>query len=414
MSTENSHEKALEAILTEFQRVHPREGGRLRDLLENTPELRQRLLEATATGNLQRIDYLDAESRKDAYGTYDPEKKSIQLPMDQLLLAGDFSEAANRLRTTVGHEAGHAIQRESILANQEQLTREIERIVAGPSPHDYTEALKAYKDGRREHEARDEIGGVNILAAHVRRENPEATQSELYAKLYNADPLEMQSYLNVEGKAPNQTFTPKEGLTFNERFQIEPTKENLEAIGRYFYDDRGTVVGDLDYLIEHIGKNEQTKNGQNSNPPEVRIDLDALGLGDGRVTLPPNIKDSSATVEPVPQTQSGDEPESRRQPGERLKIHIVEPRGIEETPQQTQQQIQSVIDGQTPQQQIEALRRWIAADPAFGELREAGRAQYEQLEAQKALDTSRLQTTSPITEQEPPPQETAQRRVAGP
>jgi hypothetical protein len=420
-NTMSENEAKLEKMVAEFQRVHPNEGENLRELIATTPELKERFLAAIERGNLESIGFLDAETRSGALGTYDPDKKSIQLPIDHLMLSDDFASSANKLRTTIGHEIEHAVEREAILAIQGKLTKAREEILAGPSPHDYTDALRTFDREFRDREARDEIGGINILAAHLRRENSEATQLELLAKLYAADPDEMQHYLNPEGKAPNINYIPKEGISFNDQFQIETTPENVEAFGRHFYDARGTTLGYLDYLIVQIGEEEAKKNTGNPNPPTVQIDMEALGLY-GQMTLPPNIKDTSPSanppvpLEPVESQRKPGEPlrfhivepseqrnESQPKPSEPLKIHIVEP-NLQSTadPKAIDRQVNQIINADTPQAQMDALKRWVAT-PEFDPIRQEGRDRFQQLEvAQQVSEQARNHSASSQTAAEEP------------
>lgn len=290
MPTES--EKKLDAMLTDFEKSHATEGKNLRALLDNTPELKQRLIDAIDKGNLEKIEPLSAQNKREgAVGVYRADDKTMELPLDYLKIADKDVAAANMIRITAGHEIEHAINRDGIKNTFDKLEKDILTIANGPSPHDYTQTLKTFNTESREREARDEMAGFNILAAHVKRENPSATQEELYRKLYDASP-DVQSYFDVKGKAPNQTYEPKAGITFNDKFQVEATKDNVEAFGKHFYDARGYPASYVGNVIDAIGSIENQLHGKDAKPPEVKVDLKEIGI-QGQVTLPGNVIDAS-------------------------------------------------------------------------------------------------------------------------
>ncbi len=297
MATES--EKKLEKMLTELEKTHAAEGKNFRALLDSTPELKTRMLEAIGKGNLEKFEPLDASLRaKGAVGAYDAGDKSILLPMDYLKISDKNTKAANLMRATFGHEIEHAVNRDDIKAAQDKFINDALKVAIGPSPHNYTDVLKNFNADQRNREARDEIAGVNVLAAHIKRENPSATKAQLYEKLYNASP-DMQGYFDAKGKAPNLTYEPKAGITFNDKFQLEATKDNVAAFGKHFYDKQGypalygqnaiDIVGKVEKLVQDDAKAKDPK----YVAPQTQIDLNELGLKGKGVTLPAGFKDIS-------------------------------------------------------------------------------------------------------------------------
>ncbi len=396
MPTPAENEKKLEEMLAAFEKTHSKEGKNLRDLVGNTPELKQYMLEAIDKGNLDSINALDPKKSPGAVGTYDPTNKSIQLPLDYLKNSDKNPLDANMLRMTIGHELQHAINRDSIQASQDKLVGALETISKGPSPHDYTAALKDYNASARDREARDEMAGFNVLAAHVKRENPNATQQELYRKLYDSQPGEMSSYFDTKGKAPNQTYEPKPGITINDKLQVEPTKENVEAFGKHFYDARNYPANYLGQLITGIGNFEQQANAGNPKPPEVRVNLGELGLtqgtganlGKGEVALPSNVVDAT-TPRLAPQ-----QPNPEAAPPTPAKNGHDHDHHVEGHQHGNNRYIQEVID-----------RLNITAEDRQ-QFRNDGQQQLQQLESQKAQEAKPLQPT-----QESPVQETPARKM---
>jgi hypothetical protein len=393
MSTEN--EKKLEEMLAAFEKNHATEGKNLRELVGNTPEIKQYMLDAIGKGNLTSINPLDAQTRADgAVGTYDPTNRSMQLPMDYLAISDKDPSAANMLRMTVGHELQHAINRDSIAASQDKLNTAIDTISQGPSPHDYTAALKAYNTDSRDREARDEMAGFNVLAAHVKRENPDATQQELYRKLYDSQPGEMASYFDTKGTAPNQTYEPKPGITLNDKFQVEATKENVEAFGKNFYDGRNYPANYMGAIIEGIADYEKKTNVGNPNPPEMRVNLGELGLTQGtsgrqnEVALPSNVVDTTSPR--LAPTQPSPEPASPKT-GHDGHDHATHSEGHQHG---NNRYVQEILD-----------RLNITAEDRQ-QFRNDGQQQFQQLESQKAQEAKPLQPT-----QESPVQETPARKM---
>ncbi|SDW67339.1 hypothetical protein SAMN05421681_102519 [Lysobacter enzymogenes] len=289
----------LETMLADFERDNPIAGANLRTLIETTPELEVRMLTAIGDGNLDTFKPLDPALRASGWiAGFNPKDDSILLPIDLLQGAGADPQKANTLRLALGHEVEHAVNKEEIARNAESTQREITRIAKSPSPHDYTDVLKAYNDTLRPREINDQIAGFNVLAAHVRRENPDATPEELYAKLY-ASSDQMQPYFDVGLDANGQrTFTPKPGLTLGPNGDIAPTAENIEAMGQHFFDRARYAER---YAARNLEMAEKAENqaalADPSRPPmEIKVDLQALGLPG--LALPLGFSDSSPSLAP--------------------------------------------------------------------------------------------------------------------
>lgn len=292
-------EENLEKLLADFEKANPKGGKNLREILKDTPELKDRFLDAVKAGNLDKIEGLDSFTRgRGVLGTYNPSTKTIALPMDYLDIADKNVAAGNMIRTTAGHELGHAINRDDIIASNKKFREDVEKIAKGPSPHDYTEVLKTFNKASRDREAGDEIAGINILAAHVKRNNPKATLEDLY----KASPGDMQNYVDVSGTAPNQKYTPKAGLTFDKDLKIESTKENIDAVGKHFYDGNGYPKNYGERSMRQIAQIEADVQAAaraadpKFTPPEIKVNLEDLGIPGAR--MPPGFTDSSPTRGP--------------------------------------------------------------------------------------------------------------------
>ena len=299
-------EKKLEAMLVDFEKGNPAAGKNFRTLIGETPALKANLLDAIGKGNLDKIAPLPAGVPKGALAGYDPTSNTIHLPVDILGVSDKDKKLANTMRLVVTHESEHAVNKQAIEKSNKAFEGQLEKIAKGPSPHDYTTVIKTRTESERTREATDQIGAFNALAAHVRKENPTATKSQMYEKLYNSS-NQMEQYFDVGGTAPGKTYTPKAGLTIDKDGQIAGTKANIEAMGKHFYDANGYQriygVRALQAAVNIESKEQIADKAADPKkyvPPEVRVNLKEIGL-DGIVSFPPGsgITDTSPKPPPV-------------------------------------------------------------------------------------------------------------------
>lgn len=293
----------LEEMLVRFERDEPRAGTNLRDLITTTPELKSRMLTAVEAGNLDKFKPLDPTLRvRGVMGGFDASDDSIAVPMDVLEASKNDPRKANTLRMVFGHEIEHSINKEHIARSADQLGQEVSRIAGSPSPHDYTPVLSNYNERQRERESNDQIAGFNVLAAHVRRQNPNAAPEQLNAKLY-ASADQMRQYFDVGLDVNGQrTFAPKSGLTIGANGQIATTPDNVEAFGKYFYDHNRypEVYAHRNLALAHKAESDAAHADPGRPTPQIRVDLQSLKLPG--FPLPPGFADSSRGIAvPAPQ-----------------------------------------------------------------------------------------------------------------
>ena len=292
----------LDVELSRFQRAYPVEGRHLRDIVASSPELRERLLQAIQAGHLdggfQPVS--EEDRRKGVLGAYHSGTEHLYVPMDQLRGADAQPAFANTVLATLGHEVAHAIHKDSIQRSWARFDQHIDSAAASPAPRNYTPAIKEKLSESRVREATDEIGGVNVLAAKIKRENPGARQQELYKLLFDAC-LDVQGYFDRSRHHGVDVYTPKPGITFNDRFQIEPTAQNVEAFGQHFFDHNRYPQVYGQRLIDRAGRaetqavaREQAAAPARRPVPPAQIDLSALGIHAAGVTLPAQVIDGSS------------------------------------------------------------------------------------------------------------------------
>jgi hypothetical protein len=297
-------EKKLEQMLADFEKAHPDAGKNFRTLLAETPTLKANLLEAIGKGNLDKIGPLPADAPAGALGVYNPGDKSMGLPIALLDVADKDKKLGNTMRMVLTHESAHAVNKQAIEKADKAFEGTLTAIAKGPSPHDYTNAIKGYVEGLRVREATDQIGGFNAVAAHVRKENPTATPAQLYKKLYESSP-EMEPYFNVAGTPPKQTYAPKAGLTLGKDGQIAETKANIEAMGKHFFDARpykqiyGVEALRAALQVEGMEQAADKAADPKYKAPEVRVNLKELGLDGLGIKFGPGITDTSPKPPPV-------------------------------------------------------------------------------------------------------------------
>jgi len=289
-------ETRLNAMLDRFEHDHQRAGRNFRALIGDTPELRSRLLDAIEAGNLKDFAVLNRDQRKlGSLGAYRADIETIALPEDLLRKANRREDTANSLRMFIGHEVEHAVHKQDIRQSQQAFSDKVDAIVRERSPHDYTDALRQNNANQRVRESNDQIAGFNVLAAHVRRENPQATQEQMYEKLFKSS-NQMEQYFDVDRSSGREVYAPKPGLSIGADGKVANTPDNLEAFGKYFYDrNQYPKIYAHDALQEIYDKERQANRpmmfGQPGQGIDAKVDLKALGL-EG-MNLPPGFKDSS-------------------------------------------------------------------------------------------------------------------------
>jgi hypothetical protein len=287
-------EPKLEKILSDFEKANDTKkdtpGKNLRELLEKSPDLKARILDSVARGHLEKFALLPAGAN--AGGTYNSDDKTIELPLAELKKAGKDKSAAAELVFVMGHEIQHSFNSKVSDRAVEAFVKDVDKIVKGPGPHDYTGAVRTLIQNYREDEASAHIGGFNAIASQVLKDNPKAGLRELY----NAHPGRMEDFIERSGKAPKFSYALRPGLTLEADMTLKDTPENVKAMGKHYFDQppssaRLGAKGNQDYpnyygewalnVIADAEKKalaEAKKADPKAVAPEVQLDMKDLGL----------------------------------------------------------------------------------------------------------------------------------------
>ncbi len=264
----------LENMLAAFDANYPGQGKALAAILDNTPQLKARFTQAAEAGQLTGFDSTGAGGA----GRYNSSSGVISLPSDGLI-GGSLAAPVdiNFIRIVAGHEISHALNRDSIRTTNAQFQQDVDALALSSGSHDYTNMMAQRGQLQRTREAIDEIHGVNALAEYVRGQNNRATLEDLY----EANPREMKSYIDRIGTRPNYSYLARDNLVFDQNLQIDPNKpENVEAMGKLFYDARGYPhhYGQIGLRIIANAEAQAQKNNPGRAAPAVYVDLPALGI----------------------------------------------------------------------------------------------------------------------------------------
>lgn len=287
-------EAKLEKILSDFEKAHDTKtetpGKNLRALLDNSPDLKARILDSVQKGHLEKFDVLPAGAN--AGGTYSPDTKTIELPADYLKKAGKDKAAAAELVFVMGHEIQHSFNSTVSDKATDAFIKDVDKIAKGPGPHDYTNAVKTLIQNYREDEAGAHIGGFNAIASQVMKDNPKAGLKELY----NAHPGRMEDFIERSGKAPSFSYALKPGLTLEADNTMKTTPENVKAMGKHYFNQppssaRLGTKGNQDYPnyygewalnVINDAEKQALADAKKADPkavaPEVKIDMKSIGL----------------------------------------------------------------------------------------------------------------------------------------
>jgi hypothetical protein len=288
-------EQKLENIIKAFGEANKtatnNPGDDLRKVLDASPDLKKRILDSVDKGFLTSFNALDPKSG--AGGSYDPTTKAINLPMDVLKRSATNAGDKAELIFVMGHEIQHSFNATQTAKTTQDFVDGVEKVAKSKtSPHNYTTLIENFTEASRKDEASAHIGGFNAIASQARKDDPKATLKDIY----EIEPGRMQDFIDRTGTAPKFSYALKAGLTVDANMNMAASKDNVAAMGKYYFDKPANVSqlganGNLDYTnyyggyaVTVVGEYEKAYQAANLKadktykPPEVQLDMKRLGL----------------------------------------------------------------------------------------------------------------------------------------
>lgn len=287
-------ETKLDRMLTDFETANDTRtqtpGKNLRDVIDKSPDLKARIVDSVSKGHLEKFAPLPAGEH--AGGSYSPDGKAINLPLDGLKKAGRDKAAGAELVFVMGHEIQHSFNSTASDRATDAFVSGVQKIAKGPGPHDYTAAVKTLIQNYREDEAGAHIGGYNAIASQVLKANPSAGLKDIY----NAHPGRMEDFIDRSGRAPAFTYALKPGLTLEADMTMKDSPANVKAMGTHYFDQPPSATrigakGNQDYpnyygewavnVIKDTEKRVQDaakRDDPKAVAPEVQLNLKEIGL----------------------------------------------------------------------------------------------------------------------------------------
>lgn len=227
--TRSDAEARLEQMLSDYHSTLPfftyrftlSRNDPLRDAIESSPELKERLVDSVQEGYLRKFTNTAVEDGASA--EHKVSTRELHIPVTAL---ADPEE----LIFVLGHENAHALNMKGV-SYRDQANHDIQAIAHGPQPHDYTARIKSFVERVTEEEAQAHIGGFNATVSALMKRNIDPTPENLYG----FNPGRMRDFIETSGEFPNIRYAMKQGLTRDQDTQMLPrTAENIDAMKQYY------------------------------------------------------------------------------------------------------------------------------------------------------------------------------------
>ncbi len=304
-------EEKLDKILKDFgdanKTADNNPGDDLRKLLDDSPDLKKRILDSVDKGFLTNFKALPPNSGMG--GSYESGTKAINLPMD--VLKGANTEAADKgeLVFVMGHEIQHSFNAAETKKTTKDFLDGVETVAKSKAgPHDYTKLTGDFIESSRKDEASAHIGGFNAIVSQAKKANPETTLKDIY----NTSSGRMSDFIDQTGAKPNYNYTLKPGLTLNADMTMPYSADNIAAMGKYYFNktpeqSRLGAHGNLDYTnyygswaMNVAGDREKAyqdfyhKTDNKYVAPEVHFDMKQVGLKEDLIKQNVKFNDNQA------------------------------------------------------------------------------------------------------------------------
>lgn len=205
----------------------------LQSVINDYPVVASEVKRAVLAGNLLHFDILDPKAGTG--GSYEPASKTMFFLADDLASPPTprtfAAEKASNLAFTLGHEIQHALNRNQQIDASAQFIKDIESVaISEQRDHNYSGAVRTMLEKCRWDEASAEVAGWNALVNKVRVENPNGTLKDVF----DAEPGRASDFVELD--STTKQYRAKPGLSFNADLTLSYTEENVDAMGKYYFD----------------------------------------------------------------------------------------------------------------------------------------------------------------------------------
>jgi len=260
-------------------------------------EIKRASTAADGTGRtrfaLERFELLPANSNQG--GAYASATRTMLLPSDAFDPPGQGKYKPVATTFVLAHEIQHAFNRQYALQAKIDFDESVKRMSRTKDPiHDYTPILEKYIGQVRNDESLGQIAGWNAVRSRLEASGVKPTLTNMG----NADDR-MRDFVPFRERLSDPAVM-RSGYELRSDLTMDPTPENIEAAGKHYFDrptrdhippgNTERVLGiNHDYVSNypnHYGKQaiedilaaEERAPLVNGSKPEVRIDMDRLGL----------------------------------------------------------------------------------------------------------------------------------------
>lgn len=276
--------------------VTPEMHGNLQKTLNDSPALADQCKAAVRDHSPRNLEGFALHTEGVAGGSYNPRTGAMQLTPASLDPA-TFRQ--HDLAFVMGHEMQHGANRVTLKQAREAFHLQLRAIASDSNPvNDYTAPIATMMAANRRDEASSHIAGWNAMLSYEKQRsgNPNAGFQEMWD---NASRGRVQDFLELDSTGKP---VPRAGLTFNPDGSLPSTPQNVEAMGRYYFDQRpvGTpgvpvedtmgigATGRSDYRnyygTGHVGTaiayERAVGVAKHGNASRMQLDLQALGLSE--------------------------------------------------------------------------------------------------------------------------------------
>lgn len=188
----------------------------------------------TQTPHRNHLENFGFVSGMSAGGAYYGGDKTMRLPAARLQTP-NYDPVD--MTFVLGHEIEHGFNHPTTRAAAQTLRAGAAAIAAQPgATHDYTGTIGAYLESSRKDEAEAEIAGWNAALSRLQQTNPAANQTDML----NTNNSRMRDFVQRDPTSgavvPLPAPAGKQPLSFNADGSLNPTPDNVAAMGRQYFD----------------------------------------------------------------------------------------------------------------------------------------------------------------------------------